>query len=160
MKKYLLPVLIFVPLAAIQLTAIPFISFRGIFPDLILILVVYYSVKEGQIFGMFLGFSLGFLFDLISGGLIGSSMFAKTLAGFLSGYFYKENDFSNLHSFNFLFITLLVGTISSFIFAIISYSNIFTNFLSLFFIQGLLPGVYTSIFTLPVVAFKPRSTIE
>ncbi len=160
MKKFVKPILIFIPLAAIQLTVIPLISFQGIFPDLILILIVFYSIKEGQIFGMILGFALGFFFDLISGGLIGSSMFAKTLAGFIGGYFYKENDLSNIYSFNFLFITLLAGSVSSFIFALISYSNIFTNFLSLFFLQGLLPGVYSSIFTLPVVVLKPKSLIE
>jgi len=160
MKKFLTPVLLFIPLAALQLSVIPMISFKGIFPDLILILVVYYSVKEGQIFGMFLGFLLGFLFDLISGSLIGSSMFAKTLAGFIGGYFFKENDTFNLYSFNFFFITLLTASVASFVFALISYSNIFTNFLSLFFLQGLFPGFYTSIFTLPVIVFKPTTAIE
>ena len=86
-SDYIYPILIFIPLAIIQTTVIPLISINGYVPDLILILLVLYTLKEGQMYGMILGFVLGFFFDLATGNVIGSTMLSKTVAGFVAGYF-------------------------------------------------------------------------
>ncbi len=160
MKRFLIPILWFVPLAALQLTVVPMISFDGIFPNLILVLTVFYGVRYGKIFGSILGFLLGLLFDLLSGGIIGSSMFAFTLAGFIAGYYFREDDSSNLYSFNFLLVLLYASSVSLFIYSLIVYSSISTNILTLFFEQGLLPAFYTAIFGLPVLFFKPKDVLR
>jgi rod shape-determining protein MreD len=160
MKKFTVPVLLFFFLGVVQVALIPLISFGNIYPNLILIIVVFYGVREGKIFGALLGFLLGFLFDILSGGLIGSSMFAFTLGGFIAGYYYREDDYSNLYSFNFLFILLLAGTFSSFAYALLVYSDVSSNFLTLFFVNGLLPAFYTMIFGLPVLFLKPKDTLR
>ena len=43
--RHFLPVIIFIPLAVIQLTIIPLISIGHVGPDLILVLVVYFALK-------------------------------------------------------------------------------------------------------------------
>ncbi|KAB2837759.1 MAG: rod shape-determining protein MreD, partial [Melioribacteraceae bacterium] len=65
--KFLIPILIFIPLAALQLTVVPLISVDFVVPDLIVILIVFFTLRNGQIYGSLLGFILGLLFDLASG---------------------------------------------------------------------------------------------
>ncbi|KAA0247102.1 MAG: rod shape-determining protein MreD, partial [Chlorobiota bacterium] len=87
-NKYLfllLPVLYLIPLLFIQVIFVPFIAIDTAVPDLILILVVYFSVREGQIPGMLFGFGAGLIFDMVTGNLLGSAALSKTLAGFMAG---------------------------------------------------------------------------
>ncbi len=159
--RFVWPLIWFVVLAALQLTVVPMISIGGgIEPNLVLALTVFYGVRYGKITGSVTGFLFGFVFDLISGGLLGSSMFAFTIAGFIAGYYFKEDDFANLYSFNFLFILLYAATVSLFIYALIVYSNINTNIVTLFFERGILPAIYTTIFGLPVLFLKPKDVIR
>ncbi len=160
MKRFFLPILLFIPLAALQLTVVPMISFNTIAPNLILLIVVFYGIRYGKIFGSLLGFLLGFIFDLISGGLLGSSMFAFTLAGFIAGYYFREDNYANLYSFNFLFILLYASTFALFAYALIVYSTLSSNILTLFFEQGLLPAFYTMVFGLPVLFLKPKDVVR
>lgn len=154
---YILAILIFIPLAILQLTVIPLISINQIAPDLILILLVYYTLKMGQMHGTILGFILGFIFDMISGGVVGSAMFAKTLSGFLTGYFYNESKVEfNLNSFMFLLIILVVGTADAVVYSFFSTTELNTSLLMLIFVQGLLPGLYSAVITLPLIIFYPR----
>lgn len=153
--RLFLPLLIFIPVAVIQLTIIPFFSFDFIVPDLVLILVVYFALQNGQIYGTVLGFVLGLLMDLVSGGLIGSWMFSKTLSGFLAGYFYNENKISyNTGSFLFVFIIFICATIDSILHAFFSATETNTSLIFLIFEQGILPGIYTAIISILLV-FKP-----
>ena len=88
---YLVAILLFFPLLIIQTTIVPLIAINGVIPDLIIILLAFYALKMGQLHGTILGFIYGLLFDLITGGLLGSSMLSKTVTGFVIGYFYNEN---------------------------------------------------------------------
>ncbi|MFH0734468.1 MAG: rod shape-determining protein MreD [bacterium] len=156
-KKFTAPILIFIPLVLLQLTVVPLISYNNIGPDLIILPVIYFSIKKGQMYGMVLGFIIGFMFDLISGGIIGSSMFSKTLAGFIAGYFFNENKIDlTLGSVLFMFIVFICSSVDSLIISILSASeNIST--LSLFIIKrSLLPGLYSSAFSLPSIIYNNK----
>lgn len=156
-SNYLLVVLLFFPLAVLQLTIIPYLSFRQITPDLIIILLVYFTLQTGQLHGTILGFVFGLLFDLISGGILGSAMFAKTASGFICGYFFNENKIDqNIRTFAFLAIVFIVATFDSVIYSFFSTTDISTNLLIIFFDHGLLPGIYTAVVALPIVVFQPR----
>lgn len=156
-SDYINAIVLFVPLAIIQFTIIPFISFNQIAPDLVLILLVFYTLRLGQLQGVILGALYGLLFDLISGGILGSAMFSKTLAGFITGYFYNENKIDyNLTSFMFLVIVLIIGTVDSVAYSFFSTAEINTNLISLFFEQGLLPGLYSAMLALPMIIFTPK----
>ena len=157
LMNYLKPVLLFIPLAIIQLVVIPLISIYNVTPNLILILIVYYTLKDGQIFGTILGFILGLLLDLFSGGLIGAFMFSFTISAFLAGYFYSENKMDiNLTSYFFLLILFISACVNSFLYARISNSASNVSLLLLLIEEGLLPGLYTTLFGIPIVVFNSK----
>lgn len=160
-SDYIYPILIFIPLAIIQTTIIPLISINGYVPDLILILLVFYTLKEGQMYGMLLGFVLGFLFDIFTGNVIGSSMLSKTVAGFVAGYYANENKVAMyLKSYPFILIVLLCAIIEPIIFSFFSAGSLNTNIFKLFFEQGLIPGIYTAFISVIVISFYPKRSLE
>ena len=76
-QHYILSIILFFPLLLIQTTIVPFFAMGTVIPDLILILLVYYAITQGQIYGSVLGFTYGFMFDIITGSLLGSTMIQK-----------------------------------------------------------------------------------
>ncbi|MCX6149741.1 MAG: rod shape-determining protein MreD [Ignavibacteriales bacterium] len=154
---YFKAIVLFLILAILQLTIIPFLSYRQIAPDLILILLVYFTLQMGQLNGIILGCMFGLLFDLFSGGIIGSAMFSKTLSGFVAGYFFNENKIDeNIKSFMLLFIILVVGTLDSIVYSFFSTNELQTNFVVLFFEQGILPGLYSACIAIPLIIFYSK----
>ncbi len=160
-SDYILSILLFFPVLVIQTTIMPLISINGIVPDLILILLVFYSMKRGQLYGTALGFVYGFLFDLITGSLLGSTMISKTLAGFIAGYFSNENKRENyFKSYFFVLIVLLCSVVDLVINSFFSSVDLNTNLFRLIFEQGILPGVYTSALSVFVILFYPKRSIN
>ncbi|PKL82616.1 MAG: rod shape-determining protein MreD [Ignavibacteriae bacterium HGW-Ignavibacteriae-3] len=160
LKNFIKPVLIFIPLAVIQLAVIPLISISSISPNLVLVLIVYLTLKNGQSYGTFLGFLLGFFLDAVSGGIIGAYMLSFTISAFIAGYFYNDNKIElNTESFYFLLILSISGCVSAFIYGAVSNSNSDVNFFLMLIEEGLLPGLYTAVFGLPMVIFTSRKGI-
>jgi rod shape-determining protein MreD len=155
--NYFFPILLFFPLLFLQIILVPLISIDGFVPDLILILLVYYTLKEGQLYGTILGFIFGLLFDLITGGILGSTMFTKTLVGFIAGYFYNANK-KDLYfkEYSFLLIILLCSVIDSVAFSIISSFEITSNLISIIFNRGLIPAIYTTVISVLITIFYPK----
>lgn len=107
MKRISGYVFVTILLLIIHTTLIRFLAIGGIAPDILLVLVAYIAVREGQIRATVAGFLIGILVDLISGsgGMLGLSALSMTLAGFVAGYFYNENKvLQNLGSYRFLII--------------------------------------------------------
>lgn len=155
--QYILSIVLFFPTLLIQITIIPLLSINTVIPDLILILLVYYSITQGQIYGTVLGFIYGFLFDIITGNLLGSAMIAKTVAGFTAGYFSSENKRDqNLIAYNFALIVLLCGVIDSTINAFFSSVDINSNIFLLLFEHSLLPAFYSAAISLMIMIFYPK----
>jgi rod shape-determining protein MreD len=86
-------ILVSLLLLLLSTTLVKFLAISEIVPDILLVWIVYVAIREGQIAGMTAGFLLGLVVDLLSGpdGMTGVSALAKTVAGFLAGYFYNEN---------------------------------------------------------------------
>jgi rod shape-determining protein MreD len=155
-NKYIIPILIFIPIAVIQLTLVPLISINSIAPDLVVILLVFITLKNGQLYGTIMGFVFGLLFDLMSGGLLGSAMFAKTLAGFIAGYFYNESKIiENTNTVKIVFIVLIIAIIDSSIYSLLALPKTIVSINSIIFEQGLLPALYSSMLSLTIVLFSP-----
>ena len=161
MRSYILPIFFFFIVLLLQTTVVNLISINYIVPDLILILLVFYSIKNNQIFGMVLGFIFGFLFDIITGSLLGSSVISKTISGFTAGYFSNENKREiYLKSYAFPLIVLLCGIIDSFVYSFFSSSNLNSNFMLIMLQQGIFPGVYTSAISIIVLFYMPKKSIH
>lgn len=154
---YIFAIILFFPLLLLQSTLVPLISIVGVIPDLMLILLVYFTLRMGQIHGTVLGFIYGFLLDMITGNIFGSAMISKTISGFVIGYFYNENKLDiYFKSLVFSLIVLLSATIDSFIFSFFSSVELEKSILLRFFEQGMFPGIYTAVMSLVLVMFHPR----
>lgn len=92
MKTGVLGVLVLVAVVVAYSLLGDLIAVGGVAPDLPLVAVVYVALRYGQIPGTLAGFGTGLALDLMSGadGVMGLSALAKTVAGFLAGYFYSE----------------------------------------------------------------------
>lgn len=156
-RHYIFSIILFFPLLLIQTTIVPFFAMGTVIPDLILILLVYYSITQGQIYGSVLGFTYGFMFDIITGSLLGSAMISKTLAGFTAGYFSSENKKDQyLVSYNFALIVLLSSLIDSTVSGFFSSINFTSNIFIIFFEHALLPAIYSSAIALMGMIFYPK----
>ncbi len=94
-SKIIIPILILLILTLLQLVVVPLISIDNVVPNIVLVYVLFYSLKNGQNAGTIFAFFMGFIYDLSSSGLIGSGMFSFTVAAFIAGYFFKE-DFNDI----------------------------------------------------------------
>jgi len=159
--KYIIPLFIFIPVALIQLTVIPFVSIQEIVPDLLTIAVVYFSIGFGQIFGTVTGTSYGLVYDLISGSLIGSNMLSKTVAGFVAGYFAGETRRDKyLYTYSFTIVVFVSALIDTMIFSFFSVIDFNTNFMMTLFNHALLPSIYTSLVSILVVIVPYKRAFE
>jgi len=153
----LIPLLLFIPILLLQVLVVPYLELNGIVPDLVLILLVFYTLKYGQLYGIILGFVLGACIDFSTGSILGSSMFTKTLAAFIAGYFYNENQVGTIiKSPLFLVIIFLAGLVNAVAFSLIANFDISLNLFSLLFEQGILPAIYTTVIASLVMIFSPK----
>jgi len=94
----------------IQLTLINSVTILGIKPDLIMVVVVVFSLLKGEKEGTISGFASGLLQDIFSIGLLGINALAKTVIGFICGIL-KEKIFHE----HMLFLIPVITFIASFI---------------------------------------------
>lgn len=100
----------------IQLTLINSITILGLKPDLIMVVVVVFSLLRGAKEGTVSGFASGLLQDIFSTGLLGMNALAKTVIGFFCGII-KEKIFRE----HILFIIPVITFIASFIQSILMF---------------------------------------
>ena len=114
-------------------------------PDLFIIFVIWLTLKEGTYFGLFAGFFIGLLFDIISVDIIGTNALAKTVAAFIAGFFYKERETSKITKSNkFILITLLVTLIHNLIYFFFYIKTSDQNFMVFYLRYGLSATLYTT----------------
>lgn len=136
------------------------IAIGTIIPDLIMILLVYYALRYGQLYGTVLGSIFGLLFDIISGGILGSAMFSKTISGFIAGYFYNENKIEfNTQTMFFVLIVFVSSTLNAFFYLLLTSSEIKLSASYLILQQGILPGIYTAVISIPVLILNQKQKI-
>lgn len=141
-------------LSFIHVVLLDLVSVGGITPDLLLILVVWITLAEGRFIGLFAGFAIGLLFDIISFDVIGLNALVKTIVAFIAGWFYREGKFEQtVGRFRFLFIIFLSSMIHNLIyfFFYIKISNI--SYFSLFLKYGLAISFYTTVFAILVMFY-------
>lgn len=69
----------------IQSTLLPLIAIKGIYPDMLLIIVVSYALLSGQEKGVGMGFFAGLLQDLAFGSIFGINTLSKLATGYIFG---------------------------------------------------------------------------
>lgn len=160
-SQYVWPVVLFFPVLLFQTTILPLIAIKGIIPDLIIILLVYYSIMLGQMTGTILGFVYGFFFDVITGSLLGTTMLSLTITGFVAGYFSNENK-RDIYFKNYIFVLIvaLCAIINSLLNSFFVSVDLNTNMMRLLLNLGILPALYTSLLSTIVVVFYPKRNFD
>lgn len=69
----------------IQSTLLPLMAIQGIYPDILLVIVVSYSLLSGKEKGVGMGFFAGLLQDLASGSIFGTITLSKLATGYIFG---------------------------------------------------------------------------
>lgn len=110
--KILLKSAIIVVALLIQLTLINSITILGLKPDLLMIVVVVFSLMKGEKEGTISGFASGLLQDIFSIGLLGINALVKTVIGFTCGLL-KEKIFHEHILFLIPVITFIASLIQS-----------------------------------------------
>ncbi|SEJ91191.1 rod shape-determining protein MreD [Propionispira arboris] len=97
MKKCFIWGICLVVLYILQSSLLPIIAYNGVSPDILLIVVISFSLLRGSRFGFLMGFSAGLLEDLASGTFFGMNTFCKMILGYAFGLVehkvFKENFF-------------------------------------------------------------------
>lgn len=136
-------------LILLQTQVMRYLSLEGITPDILMIWIVYIALMSGQMHGIIWGFSVGVVFDLVTGNFIGLSALTKTICGFVAGYFFNENKtILTLRSYRFVIIVLIVSLVHNTIYFVIFTQGTDIGFIRAIFQFGLATALYTSILTL------------
>jgi rod shape-determining protein MreD len=96
----------------IQLTILNLFTLQGIKPDLILVVIIVFSLLKGEVEGSIIGFFSGLLQDIFSVGLLGVNAFIKTSVGFFCGLL-KERMFAEHILFIIPLLTLFITVFKS-----------------------------------------------
>ncbi len=107
--KIMLKGAIIVVTLLIQLTLINSITILGLKPDLIMVVVVVFSLLKGEKEGTISGFASGLLQDIFSTGLLGINALAKTVVGFTCGILKEKMFYEHI-----LFLIPVITFIASF----------------------------------------------
>lgn len=159
--QYLLPFGVLLLLMLFQLVVAPLLAIDQVTPDVLVIFTVYYALRRGPIPGMVAGSATGFIFDLVSGMPLGSSMFAKTLCGYVSGLFYHENKAGqNIFTWRFALIIFAASLINYFALYIITGFDFSANILDVITIDAVFPAIYTMTLSFVVVFFFPKRYLD
>lgn len=144
-----------------NLVVLNFIEIDGLTPDLLLILCVWISIVEGQFKGIFAGFAIGLLFDIISADVFGINALSKTLVAFIAGFFYREGKHNQILG-NFRFILIVLGCSIAHNFVYYFFYIKLSQLDSFTFIwkYGLASSLYTTVVSVfPMLAKIPRKGI-
>ena len=90
MKSRCIPFLLLALAFLLQSTVFQFLSFAGIAPNLLLIVVSSFALMRGEREGMWLGLFAGFLLDIFYGQYLGIYCLLYLWLGFLCGVFQKR----------------------------------------------------------------------
>jgi rod shape-determining protein MreD len=122
------------------------ISIRGITPDILLIFLIFVSLKESQTTSTVIGFFAGLLQDLFAFGILGLASFSRSTACFLTGYFrHLKEDYSISYlTFVFFLTSLIHDRIYQFVFSLGSNQPFFKSF----FYFTLPRTIYTTVLAL------------
>ena len=73
----------------LQSTVFQWISFGGIVPNILIVLVISYGLMRGDVSALFLGFFAGLLVDIFFASFIGLNAFIYMFIGYFAGKFHR-----------------------------------------------------------------------
>jgi len=131
-----------------QLSVSFLISISGVTPDLLILLVIWVTLAEGKVAGLFFAFVVGLFFDYLSMNVLGVNALSKTIAAYVVGFYYKENEFWNILKSNKIFVISAIAILLHNLFYYLFMINLTgTNLWSIFFKHFIASSLYSFAFT-------------
>jgi rod shape-determining protein MreD len=145
-------------LIVVHATILNFVTIGNAIPDIILIWVVYVAITTGQLTGTITGFFVGIIVDLLSGGVLGLSALAKTLAGFVGGYFFNENKIEQtLSTSKFVIAVGIASVLHNAIYFLIFLQGTDVGWARAVALHGIPSALYTTVLAVvPMAIFRRR----
>ncbi|KAB2893186.1 MAG: rod shape-determining protein MreD [Candidatus Kapaibacterium sp.] len=138
-------------LTVIHVVFLGFVAFGIVTPDLLMILVVWIALEEGQFTATIAGFAIGLLYDAAGADVLGSNALAKTAAGFAAGYFYRPGmGRTTIGSYRFLLIVFAAGLVHNLL-----YFTLYVQPMQVSFWQFVITFGFATTFYTTVVAVFP-----
>ena len=159
--SYLKYFLILVVLILIQKSLVWLLAITtyNITPDIVVIAVVYIGVKRGNIDGSIAGFISGLILDILSGTFLGLLALSYSVAGFIAGYF-KREDGKYLTKYYFLLILFLCSFIGNFIYFEIYFQGTVVLFWEVLTKYVTSTSTYTTLVSIIFVVILKRKETE
>ncbi|MFN4111962.1 MAG: rod shape-determining protein MreD [Ignavibacteria bacterium] len=159
-NRYFFLIIVLIILLSLQITLIELISVGNFKPDILLIGLIYFTLRFGQIPGIVVAFFTGLLFDIFSNGVIGASSLSKVVAAFITGYFSDVESDRPEFSIRFFGIVFFIAIIERLVYILVAVN---VDFKSLFIViveNGLIPSAITLIFSLFVLLLPRKSEVR
>lgn len=143
-------------LFVLQLAFVPMIGVFEFTPDLLVIWLVYIGIRRGHIEATIAGFCVGLLQDSVTTQFFGLAVLAKSLSGFLAGYFYTESTAEQtLGSYRLLVATAITSVLHNLVYYTIFFQGREEHLLISLFEMTVGITLYSSIIAiLPMFAFS------
>ncbi|MFQ5601657.1 MAG: rod shape-determining protein MreD [bacterium] len=149
-----LQLFLFIIVIILQVTLAPLFSIKHITPDFVLIAVVYFTLKNGRIWGVIAGFTAGLLIDVLLTDFIGLSSLTNTIAAYAVGFLsQKQSDKPNWRTIGIFMIILLIHDLIYFTILTI---DVPVNFWNTLFLHALPTSFYTLLFMIMIFLFRPK----
>lgn len=160
--SYLKYFIILVLLILIQKTVIWLLAITtyNITPDIVIVAVVYIGVKRGNIEGSVSGFIAGLLLDILSGTFLGLLALSYSAAGFIAGYFRREEDDKYLTKYYFLLILFLCSIVGNFIYFEIYLQGSAVMFFDVLIKYVIPTSTYTTLISIIFVVILKKKEVE
>ncbi len=158
-KRILFYFILFFIVSSIQINFLDIIKIYDFLPDLLLILIVWITLRESVYIGLILAFLAGFIHDTMAINPYGLTALSYIVPVFILKFLKtKDNYQKDLHTLRFLFLVSVATIISSLIKVVLT-MNIFTEKIEVYFLQQVLGiTLYTAIISLfPIlINYKQR----
>lgn len=138
----------------IQLLLVDLLSLNLIRPDFLVIFILYLSMIKGKMYGMTVGFTIGFLSNLFGvGSYFGLEALSLTIVGYLGGYL--KNIYEKVLPYIFHILWILIILLHFLLICYFRYQNIYISNLFEFLFIWITTTSYTMLFIISIQFIFP-----
>ena len=138
----------------IQLLLVDLLSLNLIRPDFLVIFILYLSMIKGKMYGMTVGFTIGFLSNLFGvGSYFGLEALSLTIVGYLGGYL--KNIYEKVLPYIFHILWILIILLHFLVICYFRYQNIYISNLFDFLFIWITSTSYTMLFIISIQFIFP-----
>ena len=138
----------------IQLLLVDLLSLSLIRPDFLVIFILYLSMIKGKMYGMTVGFTIGFLSNLFGvGSYFGLEALSLTIVGYLGGYL--KNIYEKVLPYIFHILWILIILLHFLVICYFRYQNIYISNLFEFLFIWIATTSYTMLFIISIQFIFP-----